>query len=121
MVGQNIKTLREIKDISQKELADKIGVPSGTLSHIERGSRQPSIDMLYSIADALNVSVLNFFLDKEEITRFMYDDVIKMRFPGSERLNEILNQLIENGLAWDKTRRVAVIDLDDLQRDTDDK
>ena len=115
MVGKNIRILREIKEISQKELADKIGVPSGTLSHIERGSRQPSIEMLYNIADALNVSVINFFLDEKEIARFMFDDVIKARFPGSERLNEILNQLIENGIAWNKTRRVAVIDLDDLK------
>jgi len=115
LVGKNIRILREIKEISQKELADKIGVPSGTLSHIERGSRQPSIEMLYNIADALNVSVINFFLDEKEIARFMFDDVIKARFPGSERLNEILNQLIENGIAWNKTRRVAVIDLDDLK------
>ena len=119
MLGQNIRTLRDIKEISQQELADKIGVPGGTLSHIERGTRQPSIDMLYSIADALDVSVINFFLDEKEIARFMFDDDIRLRFPGSEHLNGILNQLIENGIMWNKTRRVAIIDLDDLKLDND--
>jgi transcriptional regulator with XRE-family HTH domain len=114
MLGTNIKTMREIKEVSQQELAERIGVPPGTLSHIERGSRKPSIDMLYTIADALNISIINFFLDEQELQRFYFDDVVNSRFPGSQRVNEILSKLIENGLLWDKTRRVMVVDIDDL-------
>ena len=117
MLGTNIKTMREIKEVSQQDLAKRAGIQPGTLSHIERGGRNPSIEMLYSIAEALGVSVINFFLDEQEIGRFFFDDVVNARFPGSARVNDILNKLIENGLLWDKTRRVMVVDVDDLLPD----
>ena len=70
--------------------------------------------MIYKIADALNVSVLNLLLDEREISRFLYDEVIKAYYPGSERLKEILGQIVENGVAWDNAKRIAIIDLDDI-------
>lgn len=114
MIGTNVKMLREIRGLSQADLAERIEASAGTLSHIEKGTRQPSLDMLYRIADALNVSVINMVLDEKEIGRFLYDEVIKAYYPGSTRLKEIMDQLIENGLVWDKARRVAIVDLDDL-------
>lgn len=116
MIGANIKMLRDIRGLSQKDLAAMIKSPAGTLSHIESGSRNPSIDMLYDIADALNVSIINLVLDEKEIGRFMYDDMIKAYYPGTTRLKEIMDQIIENGIVWDKTRRIAIIDMDDLER-----
>ncbi len=116
MIGRNVKMLREIRGLNQKELAELIGASTGTLSHIEKNTRQPSLDMLYKIADALNVSVLNLLLDEKEINRFFYDDIIQTYYPGSERLKEILNQLIENNIAWEDTKRIAIVDLDKLEK-----
>lgn len=114
MIGTNIKILRDVRGLSQKDLAGLIGTPAGTLSHIEKGTRQPSVDMLYRIADALNVSVINLVLDEAEVARFFYDDVIKAYYPCSTRLKEIMDQVIANGMLWEKAKRVAIIDLDDL-------
>ena len=116
MIGTNIKLLRDIRGLSQKELAEFASISTGTLSHIENGGRQPSLEMLYKIADALNVSIINLVLDEREIGRFLYDDVIKAYYPGSTRLKEILGQLIENGVAWDNAKRVAIIDLSDTDK-----
>jgi len=116
LIGKNVKLLREIRGLSQKELAELVEASTGTLSHIENNSRQPSLEMIYKIADALNVSVLNLLLDEKEINRFYHDDIIQSYYPGSIRLKEILNQIIENNIVWNGTKRVAIVDLDELEK-----
>lgn len=116
LIGTNVKILREIRGISQKELAELANISTGNISHIENGSRQPSLETLYKIADALNVSILNLVLDEKEIERFLYNDVIKAYYPGSTRLKDILGQIIENGVAWDNAKRIAIVDLDDITK-----
>lgn len=115
MIGDNIKLLRDIRQMTQQELAKLVGISPGALAHIEKGTRNPSYEMLFKLADALSVSVLNLLLSKEEIDRFYYDAEIARRYPGSEKLKEMLNQVLENNTAWDKTRRVAIIDITDLK------
>lgn len=103
--------LREIRGLSQRELAECAEISTGTLSHIENGGRQPSVEMLYKIADALNVSIINLVLDEKEVGRFFYNDVIQAYYPGTGRVKEIMDQIIENGVAWNNAKRVAIIDL----------
>ena len=62
MIGKNIQFYRDLREMKGKDLAAKVGCSVGALSHIEKGSRQPSVDMLYKIADALDVSVINLVL-----------------------------------------------------------
>ena len=69
MIGKNIQFYRDLREMKGKDLAAKVGCSVGALSHIEKGSRQPSVDMLYKIADALDVSVINLVLDEKEINR----------------------------------------------------
>lgn len=55
-IGENIKKIRQWKEIPQKAVSDSTGIPQGTLSKIEGGS-----DVLWSklndIAEALSVSI----------------------------------------------------------------
>ena len=48
----NIKQKRSIANISQEELADKVGVERSYITAIEIGSKSPSIYCLYIIACA---------------------------------------------------------------------
>ena len=57
----NIKERREQLDISQKELAEKIGISQSFLCDIEQGRSKPSIDTAVKIADALTISDIKFF------------------------------------------------------------
>lgn len=97
-----------------KELAAKAGCSVGALSHIEKGSRQPSLDMLYKIADALNVSIINLVMDNKEINRFYYDDAVKAYHPGSETLNRVMEILRKDNAAWADAKRIAIVNLDDV-------
>jgi Zn-dependent peptidase ImmA (M78 family)/DNA-binding XRE family transcriptional regulator len=50
--GERIKQAREIQEISQSELAEKVGVDQSFLSYVESGLREPSAELLQKIAIA---------------------------------------------------------------------
>lgn len=58
----NIADLRKEKGLSQKELAEKVGISHWWLNHIERGKRSPSLNLVLEIAKALNVTPNDIFL-----------------------------------------------------------
>ncbi len=60
-LADNVRRLREKKGLSQHALADKIGVPQGTLSCIENGHRGASMGMVARIAKALGVPGIELF------------------------------------------------------------
>ncbi|MEY8414055.1 helix-turn-helix transcriptional regulator [Lachnospiraceae bacterium 62-26] len=51
-----IKDLREDSDISQKQLADVLGISQRAYSHYENGTRKIPLDILLSLADYYNCS-----------------------------------------------------------------
>lgn len=64
-IGAKIRYYRELKGLSQKELADLIGVSNSRLGNWERGINRPDVDQLTSICKALQVSP-NRLLDIQE-------------------------------------------------------
>src|SRR5699024_9197683 len=60
-IGSKIKELRKKKKITQNELGKKIGVKNNTISAYERGAISTDQDILFRLADALNVSINDFF------------------------------------------------------------
>lgn len=66
---EKIRVLRELKEMSQAELADKIHMSTEGYAKIERGERGLDIQRLTQIANALNISVpdLLSITDKSEL------------------------------------------------------
>lgn len=64
-IGENVKKYRNAKKLTQKELADKANISRSYLADVENNRYNPSIDVLKSIADALNVSIDKFFEDSK--------------------------------------------------------
>ena len=56
-----IKDRREELGISQKELAEKVGISQSFLCDIEQGRNKPSISVAVKIADVLKVQDIKFF------------------------------------------------------------
>ena len=56
-IQNNIKKLRKRDNITQKELAQKIGVTTSAVGMYESGARKPSIEALINIANHFDVSV----------------------------------------------------------------
>jgi transcriptional regulator with XRE-family HTH domain len=55
-LGEYIRLQRQMADLSLRRLAELANVSNAYLSQIERGLHQPSLRVLRSIAQALNVS-----------------------------------------------------------------
>ena len=58
--GNKLRKLLEDKDMTQKELADKLYVSESFISRLLNGSKMPSIKMVINISYALNVSIDSF-------------------------------------------------------------
>ncbi|PPD59230.1 helix-turn-helix domain-containing protein [Dehalogenimonas etheniformans] len=59
--GERIRSLRQLRRLSQEELAFRAGIHRTYLGGIERGERNPALKNINSLADALNVSLPELF------------------------------------------------------------
>lgn len=57
VLGDRLKTLREMKNMSQKEFAVFIDVPQPSLSAYENNRNSPTIDVLINIAEKCHISL----------------------------------------------------------------
>lgn len=57
MFGDNLISLRKMNQLSQEELAAKIGISRQTLSKYETGEALPDIEKCKALADIFNVSM----------------------------------------------------------------
>ena len=66
-LGKAIKMARTYKDMSQEDLAARVGVTGGYISLLERGKRDPGMALVKHLADALTVpvSVMIYFADND--------------------------------------------------------
>jgi len=64
-VENNIRVLRAVKNISQEQLAQELGVTRQTIHAVETGKYNPSLDLAFKMARFFDKSI-------EEI--FIYDD-----------------------------------------------
>ena len=60
MKNLRMKSARALKDYSQQELADKVGVSRQTINAIEKGDYNPTINLCISICKALDKTLLLF-------------------------------------------------------------
>lgn len=66
LLGKRIKYFREQKNITQEQLAERVGINSRSISLIECGSNFITAQTLTSIANALNVSPKRLFDFEDE-------------------------------------------------------
>lgn len=57
MLNENIKKIRNKRGMTQKELADQVGISGAFMSLIEKGTNKPSDENLRRIAKALKVEI----------------------------------------------------------------
>lgn len=52
-VGENIKNRREASNMSQRDLAEQVGIAQPFLCQVERGTKNPSLQVAAEIAKVL--------------------------------------------------------------------
>ncbi len=66
IIANNVKQLRNLKGLSQKEVSMSVGMPQGQYSRIENGKVMPTIPTLEKIAEVFEVSIVEFFTSNNE-------------------------------------------------------
>lgn len=61
-VGERLKAIRQMKGLSQRELAKRVGVTNSTISMIEKNSVSPSVSSLKKVLSGIPISIGDFFI-----------------------------------------------------------
>ncbi|MCC8380285.1 MULTISPECIES: helix-turn-helix domain-containing protein [Xenorhabdus] len=68
LFGQRIRYLRKEAGMSQEAFADKCGLDRTYVSGIERGVRNPTLEIIYVIANGLQIELNELFDFKASIS-----------------------------------------------------
>ena len=68
-IGQRIRKYRNAYNLTQEQLADKIGISPTHMSHIEPGNPKLSLAVLVNIAKELSVQTDELLFDKPKISK----------------------------------------------------
>ena len=80
VTGGAIKALREQRNLTQAELADKIGVSSKTVSKWETAKGLPDITLLQPLASALGVSVIELMNGEPIANQNVSGNMLRSKF-----------------------------------------
>lgn len=84
---ENLKLAREQKGLSQKDVAEKIGVAKSTYSLYESGNREPNVQTIKKIANVLDVSADELLgIDTEPVA-------LAAHFEGDEYTEDELEEI----------------------------
>ena len=124
--NENLKEARIKKNMSQKDVADIIGVAKSTYSLYESGNREPNVQTIKKISDALNVSADELLgLNDQPATiaahkdgdNFTPDELAKIeeykKLLLAARPKEFLNAAHNNGATPDQAAAADAIMKDD--------
>jgi transcriptional regulator with XRE-family HTH domain len=81
VLGANLRALREQAGVSLSELARRSGIAKGTLSQLESGAGNPTIETVFSLSNALDVPVSSLLTERAD------PDVVLVRSAGLEVLS----------------------------------
>lgn len=77
MLGKNLKYYRLKMNLSKRELASLIHVTPMSIGNYESGKRKPSMEVLQSLAQVLNVRVSDFLAHHDENLTFVHGEFRK--------------------------------------------
>jgi len=72
-IGERIRNLRQLSNLTQEELAERANLTKGFISQIERDLTSISLDSLIQILDALDEDISDFFREASE-EKIVYRD-----------------------------------------------
>ncbi len=103
MLSDNIKKLMSVNKITAKKLAEIVGVSPTHISYILNNKREPSIELLGKIANALGVSIDEIFQDKASNDLSSLSE-ISLNNEKQKQINTVAAHLEEKNLTPQKLK-----------------
>ena len=76
LIGKEITDLRKAHNMTQMELADKVGISFQAVSNWERGNTMPDISKLPELAEIFHISVDELLKGKSSLVTAVLDDTV---------------------------------------------
>ncbi len=92
--AKNLKNIRELKKISQLDLAKKVNVDRSTISYWESGKADPTMGNVVKVAEALDVDIITLIAGNINNNSNELSDVIKIPIYSSIKSDIPINQNI---------------------------
>ena len=89
-IAQNIKALRQSRNLTQEQLARLAGIPRATWANLESGSANPTITVLARIAAALQVPLEEIISPPKAIAKYYPAGSIPKRRRGGVEIRSLL-------------------------------
>lgn len=86
-IGGRLRALRAARNLSQRELARRVGLPNSTISLIESGRSNPTIGALKRILGGLPIGLAEFFAYEPEAPRRFFFAAEELREIGRGRIS----------------------------------
>lgn len=106
-VGANLRRYRMENDITQDELAEKVGISTSFCANLERGSKAMSMYVLRDLADALGITADYLLYDNNELNENQHIKNINTLLKGrSDDLCKLVEQVVRITInTYDKTEK----------------
>ena len=101
LLGTRIKEQRQRRMLTQQQLAEKVSLTPGFISRIETGNKKPSLEVLLSICETLNITLNDLLVGNQILQESDYN----------AKFTEILSHCdeLEKRLTFEITRAVCKI------------
>lgn len=94
---KNIKRLRTKNHLSQREIADIVGITQQQVNNIENGHSNPGYDTIMRLSDHFNVSIDYLFRDSdEEYYSHIHEDVIHFFTDADKAIHDELYEQLSD-------------------------
>ncbi len=93
--GNKIKYYRKLKNLTQSQLADKIGKTIETVSNIERGINSTKIEVMFQLSNALSIHIKDLF-DDQDINPYLDKVKINLIQDIKNNLEKRSNKYLKN-------------------------
>ena len=78
-IGRRVRELREAKDLTTYELAQRSGIHRPNISRIESGRHMPNLDTLVRLAQALGTSVADLVAEVSQAQAYVRERELRLR------------------------------------------
>lgn len=95
ILGENTRQLRKVKGLSQKEAASRAGFTPSYWGYLERGQKNPSVEVIEKIAGSLGVEAHLLFVNPREkdLPGELMQKIYTVKSMGERHLEFISNVL----------------------------
>lgn len=113
MINQRLKELRQVNNLTQSELAERVGLSYIQIGRYEKGKSSPSSDILQKLAEVLNTST-DFIMNgkSEQVEAQLSDKELIKQFKEVENMNSddknLIKTLIDAFITKKKIQQLAI-------------